>query len=91
MNKEQTSISPSLMNYYRDSLTDAIDHLVVNHEIPRLSSIFSDFVYFLSHPECAPEFEKQSILDHATECINLLGTLHDVYDKYEDYKHPRQI
>lgn len=79
-------VNPAVLNYHRDNLIKSVDRLILHHELPRLSEMLSDFIYFLSHPECTDDFDKSIILDYATCCITLLGNLSNVYEKYGDFK-----
>ncbi len=83
---DQATTKAALDAYYRDNLIGALDRLVVHHDIPGLSEMFSDFIYFLNNPDVIEDFEKKSILDRAVECVNLLGNLSNVYEKFEEYK-----
>lgn len=67
---------------YLGEVVDTVGNLFSYHEIKRLSGVFSDAVYYLSHPELACEFDKQTIIDFANESILLLGNLSDLYDGY---------
>jgi hypothetical protein len=79
--------SPDLLRCYQSLLFKSIDTLSCHHEIGGLSDMFSNLIYFLSHPEQSGDLDRETLLSHATKCIDLLGDLSVVYDNYEHLKH----
>ena len=72
--------------YYTKTLAEAVEHLVINVEIQRLSNSLITLLYYATNPDVANDFDKESLSECALECLTLLGILHNVYESYGDLK-----